>query len=343
MSLIEKRLRELYEDYREQFREFFYNKLKAGNTPITELKTNGKLVLLKREDIEPTGSIKIRAAAGIHFFLKEKIISKNTYITLASSGNFAKDLPYVLMMDGLSIPVKVFVSEKIKNENPEIIEKIRGEVYPVDDDYCPANKRKRGKAITFAKIEEELFNAVMYNQYEDLGNPFANLFLGEELSNILDSPEDATIYIGLGTCGTAIGIYYGFYFATGVKPEFIGVIPQEDHHQLGLRSLSEHGESPFFKEVKSFSKKIVEISDKDSFRTMLDLWRENVPAGISTGTNVYAAINYGDEDLVVTVMPDSIKGYAYKTFLSKYLPEILGVNLKETKYDMFQIAKRVYG
>jgi len=335
LGIIEKRLRELWEEKIDAFRKFFYETLDAGNTPLTKLDFNDKTLYLKREDLEPTGSVKIRAAAGIHFLNRERVTSKKTYITLASSGNFAKDLPYVIKKDGLDVPIKVFISEKIKDENPEIIKKIYGEIYPVDDDYCPANKRKRGKAITFAKVEEELFGAIMYNQYEDYGNPFANLLLGEEIAKAVDNPEDIVIYVGLGTCGTAIGIYYGFYFASGVKPEFYGVIPQEDHHQLGLRSLSEHGESEFFKEVKSFSKKIIEVSDRDAFSTMLNLWRRGIPAGISTGTNVFSA-STNDSPIAITLMPDSIRGLAYKSFLEKYLPDILGINLTETPYHNFQ-------
>ena len=342
LSLIEKRLWELREEYISGFKDFFYGKLNAGKTPLTTMKKGGIKILLKREDFEPTGSLKIRAAAGIHFFLKEKLLTKRTYVSLASSGNFAKDLPYVIKMENLDIPIKVFISEKLKEENPETIEKIEGEIYPVDDDYCPANKRKRGKAITFSKAEEDLFGAVMYNQYEHLGNPFANLLLGEEIAKSVEEPEDILLYIGLGTCGSAIGTYYGFYFLTGVRPELIGVFPQEDHHQLGLRSLSEQGDSEFFKEVKRISKRLIEVHDKDAFNTLVNLWKMGVPSGISTGSNIAAILKNDDDSPAVTLMPDSIKGMNYKTFLRRHFEKILGIRLEETSYNNHQQEINVY-
>jgi len=329
-------LEELWDTQYNDFKNFFYSF--AGDTPLQklpdELNPNGN-IYLKREDLEPTGSIKVRTASGIHYLRKNKLLGKNQ-ISLASSGNFAKDLPYVIKKSGMYAKIKNFISEKTVEENPELISGIEGEIVPIkDEDYCPASRRKRGKAIAYAKAEEKFFDAVSYNQYEDVGNVFGNLTLGEEIHKQIDS-DDIVLVIALGTGGSALGSYYGYYFASNRKLEFIGLIPQEEHHQLGLRSLLEHGDSEFYKEIKSFAERMIEINDKDAFERMEILWEYRIPAGLSTGTNFAGAMEINTDKDIVTLMPDSIRKNNYRTFLKKHFEGVTGRRFNEDLYNSLQ-------
>jgi len=344
---LETKLLKLYTEKYKDFEKFLYNTLNAGKTPLDILAENEispTKILLKREDLEPTGSIKVRTAAGMHFLLREKLLEKKSYITIASSGNFAKDLPYIVKKDKLNFPIKAFISEKIYEENPDIVKKIDAEIVPVDDGYCPVNKRKRGKAITFAQIEEEVFKAVFYNQYESIGNPFGNLSLGIEIAKQLRDMgirDDPYIVVGIGTGGSALGLYYGYKFCTGHDPKLIVAMPEDNHHQLGLRSYSEQGNSVFFAEIKKLAKEFVIVSDKEAFLTMENLWQKGIPAGISTGTNVYASkvISERIDSIVVTLMPDSIANMNYFEFLKKFFEPITGKQFNVELYNMYQTGK----
>ncbi len=327
-------LRELWNEKGADFKSFFYKTVEGIRTPLERLNHNSD-IFLKREDKQPTGSLKIRTNSGILFLEKDSLSGK--YISLASSGNFAKDLPYVLEKAGAQIKVKNFLSEKIAEENPELISKIKGEVITIkDEDYCPASRRKRGKAIAYAKAEEKFFKAKAFNQYEHIGAVFGNLLLGKEIYE--QAGEDVTIAIGLGTGTSGLGIYYGYYFASGKFPDFFALLPQEEHHVLGLRSELEQGDSEFYKEIKSIAKEILKISDKEAFETMESLWNNKIPAGISTGLNAAGTekIQNKTRKKVVTLMPDSIREGIYRTFLKKHFEKITGEPFNEHLYNSLQ-------
>jgi len=78
----------------------------------------------------------------------------------------------------------------------------------------------------------------------------------------------------------------------GIK--IVGLIPEEGHHQLGLRSRDELGASSFSNEAEKLFDEIVEITDKDAYNAMLTLWNAGVPAGISSGTNFLGALKIAE-------------------------------------------------
>jgi cysteine synthase B len=334
------KLKKLWTKYGEEFNEFFYS-LGYGHTPLEKLPSELNLydnIYIKREDLEPTGSIKIRAAAGIHF-LKEKEgkLNNKEHVTLASSGNFAKDLPKLFNELRSSLRVRDFISKKTIDHNPELIRKKDGDIIPVPEHvYCPMSKRERGRAITNSIVESETDpRFIVYNQYGDIGNPFGNLTLGEE--NYKDIGNEKTVLAqGLGTNGSAIGNFYGYYFSSGKYPKFVGLLPHEKHHQLGLRSKKEQGD--FYYELEKFAD-IETILDKEAFEILPELWEHGIPAGITTGTNVAGSLKVAEEFkdyIIITLMPDSINGNNYRFFLENNFEEITGKPFDESLYNSLQ-------
>jgi len=137
----------------------------------------------------------------------------------------------------------------------------------------------------------------------------------------------------------------GYYLREAIQEiKLIGLIPQEDHHQLGLRSRDELGATRFFEEAKKLCDEIIEVSDRDAYNAMIDLWSVNIPAGISSGTNFYGALKVAEKlhsenkwGLIVTLVPDSCENYG--EFLRRHLQNITGVEFDGEIYKKFKKLK----
>ncbi len=333
MDTFAQRLKKLWEECGEDFKKWFYGS-GFGKTPLqklpSELDPTGN-VYIKREDLQPGRNIKVRAASGILYLMKDGLEGVHT-LTVASSGNFARTLPLVAEKLGLDVGIMYFILKPRLDDDPHLREELEkyGEVIPVPETgYCPVSGRDAGRAITNAMIQGEQPGYRYVDQHDGIGNPFGNLTLGEETSGI----EEAVVVQGLGTCGSTLGHYYGRVFS-GANTELVGLLP-EDSRQVGLRNRAGQGESENFAEVSRIADKIIEISNRKAYETMVELWECGIPAGPSTGTNVAGALQTAEETEknVITVVPDSAAGYA--EFLRRNMKEILGVGFEEY-LDIFE-------
>lgn len=321
------RLEKLWKERGEDFRDWFYGS-GFGKTPLQklprELDPNGN-VYVKREDLQPGGNIKVRAASGILYLMKDGLEGVHT-LTVASSGNFARTLPLVAEKLGLDVGIMYFILKPRLDDDPQLREELEkyGEVIPVPETgYCPVSGRDAGRAITNAMVQGEQPGYRYVDQHDGIGNPFGNLTLGEETSDL----EEAVVVQGLGTCGSTLGHYYGRVFS-GADTELVGLLP-EDGRQVGLRNRAGQGESENFAEVSRIADKIIEVSNREAYETMVALWERGIPAGPSTGTNVAGALKIAGETEkdVITVVPDSAARYA--DFLRRNMKEILGRDFEE--------------
>ncbi len=329
MNIFVSQLEELWKKYKRGFENFFYG-LGYGNTPLQklppELNPYGN-IYIKREDLEPeVENIKIRAIAGIYYLhdVRGELKGKTT-VTVTSSGNFAKTLPKFLKKVGSNLKIRYFILKDLIDANPKLLEELEGDVVVVPESgYCPLSKRAKGRPITNAKLEAEIHEDFIYfDQHDGIGNPFGNLTLGEETSEL----GEAVIVQGLGTCGSTLGHYYGRVFS-GAETKLVALLP-EDGRQVGLRNRSEQGESENFREVTRIADKIIEISNKEAYETMIKLWENGIPGGISSGTNVAGALKITEktEEDIITLVPDSLVNYEY--FLQRKMKEVLGKDFEE--------------
>ncbi|MEM2911665.1 MAG: pyridoxal-phosphate dependent enzyme [Candidatus Bathyarchaeia archaeon] len=304
----------------------FYSWLRnsgIGFTPIIRLpkKINpfddNIQIFAKLEYTNNGESIKARPFAAIHFLNKiSGRLNSKCKAVAATSGNFGLSGAYIL--DG-ELEFTVYMSENTVKENRDLIAKLLDKKVTIEtfsDRYCPTIGAKRGMAIAAARYLENLDSkTINYDQYDDIRNPLSHyLTTGPEI--YLQTDGTLTHFLaGLGTCGTIIGC--GLFLKKFI-PEIriIGLVPEEGHHQLGLRSKDELGASTFYKEALNICDEIIEISDKKAYEGMLKLWDAEIPAGISSGTNFSGALEiarkvYHDngKGVIVTVFPDSCENY----------------------------------
>lgn len=302
-------------------------------------------IYAKLEYVNYGESIKARPFAMMYYF---NMISGNlkdkTKAIAATSGNFGLAGSYILHD---KFDFTVYMSEKAVKENSWLTRKLeenKTKIETFSDRYCPTVSAKRGEAIAAArylqKIDSEVIN---YDQYDDIGNPLSHfLTTAPEIYHQTDG-RITHLVVSLGTCGTMIGC--GYWLRQAIpKIKLIGLIPQEGHHQLGLRSKDELGATRFFEEAKKLCDEVTEVSDKDTYTTMLDLWDAGIPAGISSSTNCYGALkvaesfhNENKRGLIITLVPDSCENYG--DFLHRHLHNITGVKFKGEVYRKFEKLK----
>jgi Cysteine synthase len=275
-------------------------------------------------------SIKARAFATMYYLNKQQgKLDNKTKAIAATSGNFGLAGSY-LLHGNYSFTVNM--SEKGAKENTGLTTKLQKngtkiETFP--DGYCPTVGAKRGEAIAAARFVEKIDNTVVnYDQYDDWTNPLAHyLTTGPEIYS-QTSGKVTHFVTSLGTCATMVGT--GTYLKeVNPKVSLIGLYPQNGHHQLGLRSKDELGATKFYLTAKERCVSQLEVADKDAFNTMELLWEYGLPAGISSGGNVWGAVQTakqlhenGEEGLIVTTLPDSSENY--RAFLQSHFEEATG-------------------
>lgn len=290
-------------------------------------------------------SVKARPFAIMHYhnLISDKITNKTQAIA-ATSGNFG--LAGSCLLHG-EADFTVYMSRKAVEENKGLTLKLqenKAKIETFSDRYCPTVAAKRGEAIAAARyVEKTDVEAINYDQYEDIGNPLSHfLTTGPEIYH--QTGGRITHFVtSLGTCGTMIGC--GYYLREAIpETKIIGLIPQGDHHQLGLRSREELGATRFFEEAKELCDQIIEVSDKDAYNTMLELWKAKIPIGISSGTNCYGALKVAEqlhdenkEGAIITLIPDSCENYG--EFLRSHLQNITGLELDGNSYERFEKLK----
>ncbi len=329
----------------------YYHWLKengVGYTPLARLPKQINAydaetpIYAKLEYVNFGESIKARPFATMYYLNKQrgKLNNKPKAIA-ATSGNFGLAGSY-LLHDGYSFTVNM--SEKGAKENTGLAAKLRSngtkiETFP--DGYCPTVGAKRGEAIAAARFIEKIDNAVVnYDQYEDWANPLAHyLTTGPEIYS--QTGGKLTHFVtSLGTCATMVGA--GTYLKeANPNISLVGLFPQDGHHQLGLRSRDELGATKFYQAAKELCQSQLEINDTNAFNTMVDLWSNGLPAGISSGANIYGALQIAEqlneahkEGVIVSTLPDSCENY--RGFLESHYQEITGKELDKAFYGKLE-------
>ena len=280
-------------------------------------------------------SVKARPFATMYYLnLHEGKLDGKRKAVAATSGNFGLAGSFLLMD---KFDFTVYMSENTVKENEWLIAKLiknKTKIETFSDRYCPTVAAKRGEAIAAARYVEKIDPEVVnFDQYDDIGNPLSHFLTTAPEIYHQTGGEITHLVIALGTCGTMIGCANWLrQNVEGIR--FVGLIPEEGHHQLGLRSRDELGASSFFKEAEKLCDEIMEVTDKDAYTAMLALWNAGIPAGISSGTNFFGALKIAERlsnerrrGIVVTIIPDSCENYG--EFLRRHLRDITKVEFKD--------------
>ncbi len=291
-----------------------------GNTPIVKLQRmvdeDSAEILVKFEGLNVGGSIKTRTALNMILDAESKgLIHKDTVIVEPTSGNQGIGLALVGAVKGLK--VKIIMPDSVSEERRKLVEHYGAEVILVHDDgnigLCIE------ECLNLAlKMRDEDKNVFVPQQFENPANPqIQRTATGAEILAQVEGPIDG-FCSGIGTGGTITGIGETLKAKNpdmtiwAVEPENAAILSGGSigtHVQMGIGD----GIIPEILNTKIYDDVCI-VKDEEALQTAKDLAsKEGIMCGISSGTNVAAAIRLakklGKGKRVVTVLPDTAERY----------------------------------
>lgn len=291
-----------------------------GNTPMIRLQhlpsPQDAEVLVKFEGLNVGGSIKTRTALNmIHEAEKQGLIRQDTIIVEPTSGNQGIGLSLVGAVKG--IPVKIIMPDSVSSERRKLVEHYGAEVILVHDNgnigLCIQ------ECLNLAlKMRAEDHRVFVPQQFENPANPAIHRdATGMEILQQVDGPIDG-FCSGIGTGGTITGI--GETLKEKNKDLLVWAVEPENAAILSGGSIGSHIQMGIGDGIipPILNRDIIDdlciISDEEALQTAKDLAaREGIMCGISSGTNVAAALRMakklGKGKRVVTILPDTAERY----------------------------------
>ena len=297
------------------------NMLQAlGNTPLVRLNRmvsdDSAEVLVKVEGLNVGGSIKTRTAFNmIRQAEKEGLIDESSIIVEPTSGNQGIGLALVGAIRGYK--TIIIMPDSVSVERRKLVEHYGAEVMLIHDD------GDIGKCIdtclkTALKMAEENPKVFVPQQFANINNVMAHKnHTALEIMEQVAGPIHG-FCSGIGTGGTITGIgetlraQFPDIEIWAVEPENAAILSGGaigTHLQMGIGD----GIIPDILNQMVYDD-IYVVTDEEAIQTAKDLARlEGIMCGISSGTNVAAAINLakklGPGKTVVTVLPDTAERY----------------------------------
>lgn len=291
-----------------------------GHTPMIRLNhmvtEDMAQVLVKFEGLNVGGSIKTRTAYNmIENAERQGKITPNTVIVEPTSGNQGIGLALVGAVKGY--PVKIIMPDSVSEERRKLISHYGAEVILIHDsgNIGKCIEECLNTALAMAKEDENVF---VPQQFENPANPqIHRIQTGQEILEQV-AGEIHGFCSGIGTGGTITGI--GEVLKEKNPDMEIWAVEPEDAAILSGGSIGTHvqmgigdGVIPEILNQQIYSE-ICIISDEEALQTARDLAsKEGIMCGISSGTNVAAAIRLagklGRGKTVVTVLPDTAERY----------------------------------
>lgn len=291
-----------------------------GNTPIIRLShmcdEDSAEVLVKFEGLNVGGSIKTRTAYNMIKDAESKgLINENTVIVEPTSGNQGIGLALVGAVRGYK--TIIIMPDSVSEERRKLVKAYGADVILIHDD------GNIGACIeecmqTALRMQKEDPNVFVPQQFENPANP--QIQREQTAVEILEQvgKQIHGFCSGIGTGGTITGIGETLKAANpdieiwAVEPEHAAILSGGSigtHLQMGIGD----GLIPSILNVNIYND-ICIIKDEEAIRTSKELAsREGIMCGISSGTNVAAALRLakklGRGKTVVTVLPDTAERY----------------------------------
>ena len=291
-----------------------------GSTPIIRLSRmgdpDGAQILVKFEGLNVGGSIKTRTAYNmIKEAEKKGLINKDTIIVEPTSGNQGIGLALVGAVRGYE--TKIIMPDSVSEERRKLVEHYGAEVILIHD------AGNIGECIeeclkTALKMQSENPRVFVPHQFENPANvDIQRHQTGMEILEQVGGPIHG-FCSGIGTGGTITGIGETLKKENpdmeiwAVEPEHAAILSGGSigtHLQMGIGD----GVIPKILNQNIYND-ICIIKDEEAIRTAKELAsKEGIMCGISSGTNVAAAIKLakklGKGKTVVTVLPDTAERY----------------------------------
>ncbi len=291
-----------------------------GHTPIIRLQRltepDSADILVKFEGLNVGGSIKTRTAYNMIRDAEEKgLIGPDTIIVEPTSGNQGIGLALVGAVRGYK--TKIIMPDSVSAERRLLVEHYGAEVILIHDagniGLCIE------ECLNLAlKMKEEDPNVFVPQQFENPANPaIQRCQTAQEILDDVDGPIHG-FCSGIGTGGTITGIGEALKAENpdmtiwAVEPENAAILSGGSigtHVQMGIGD----GVIPVILNQNIYDD-ICIVRDDEAIRVSKELaLKEGILCGISSGTNVAAAIKLakvlGKGKTVVTVLPDTAERY----------------------------------
>lgn len=291
-----------------------------GHTPLIRLNNmpdpEGAEILVKFEGLNVGGSIKTRTAFNmITEAEKQGLINKDSIIVEPTSGNQGIGLALISAVKGYR--TIIIMPDSVSEERRKLVTHYGAEVILIHDD------GDIGKCIneclnTALRMQKENPNVFVPQQFENPANPQVHRHhTGIEILEQAAGPIHG-FCSGIGTGGTITGIGEVLKAQNpdieiwAVEPENAAILAGGTigtHIQMGIGD----GLIPSILNQNIYDD-IYIVTDEEALQTSKDLARkEGIMCGISSGTNVAAAIalakKLGKGKTVVTILPDTAERY----------------------------------
>lgn len=291
-----------------------------GHTPLIRLNAmapdNAADILVKFEGLNVGGSIKTRTAYNmIRQAEKRGIIKEDTIIVEPTSGNQGIGLALVGAVRGYK--TVIVMPDSVSEERRKLVRHYGAEVILVHDagDIGECIEECLQTALRMAREDSRVF---VPQQFENVDNLLAQKnYTAAEIVEQTEGPIHG-FCSGIGTGGTISGIGQVLRALNpdikiwAVEPENAAILAGGNigtHLQMGIGD----GIVPDILDQQIYDD-ICIITDEEAIQTSKDLARlEGIMCGISSGTNVAAAIRLAKElgpgKTVVTILPDTAERY----------------------------------
>ena len=291
-----------------------------GNTPIIRLNNmvtpDMAEILVKFEGLNVGGSIKTRTAFNMITDAEKKgLIGKDTIIVEPTSGNQGIGLALVGAVKGYK--TKIIMPDSVSEERRKLVQHYGAEVILVHDAGNIGACIEECLELAL-KMKNEDKNVFVPQQFENPANPaIQRSQTAKEILKQVDGPIDG-FCSGIGTGGTITGI--GEVLKSNNPNMTIWAVEPENAAILSGGSIGTHNQMGIGDGIipvilnQSIIDDLCVIKDDEAITASKDLAaKEGIMCGISSGTNVAAAIKLakklGKGKRVVTVLPDTAERY----------------------------------
>lgn len=289
----------------------------VGNTPLIRLneasKLTGSTILGKCEFMNPTSSVKDRIGFNmIRRGIEAGRIKEHTTIIEPTSGNTGIALAANCAAQNLKLILTMPESMSIERRN--LLKALGAELV-----LTPAAQGMNGAIQKAIDIQETTPDSIILQQFENPANPeIHEITTAQEILNDTDSNVDAFV-AAVGTGGTLTGTskvlkqHIADITVFAVEPEASAILSggtAAPHIIQGIGA----GFVPAILDTSCYNE-VIKVSNEDAIATARMLAkREGLLVGISSGANVYAAMEVGMREefkgkTIVTILCDTGERY----------------------------------